>query len=121
RTLEIADIDPEKEEMDRQIHASRPLGLNSDHPVAQVLRTGRPLLFSDVDESVLRLISGDDDDYFETLKKLGNDSAMYVPLIARGRTIGVVSFISAESGHRYGPSDLALAQELTRRAALAID
>jgi PAS domain S-box-containing protein len=121
RTLEVADIDPAKEAMDRQIHAKRSTNLNSDHPVAQVFRTGRPLLFPDVDDSVLRLISGDDDEYFHLLRELGNDSCMYVPMTARGRTIGVISFVSAESGHRYGPSDLALAQELTRRAALAID
>jgi PAS domain S-box-containing protein len=121
RSLELADVDPEKEELGRQIHDARPVDPESNHPVAQVLRSGRPILFSDVDDDVLRLFAEDDDEYVRILKELGMDSAMYVPLSARGRTIGVISFVSSESGQRYGPSDLALAQELTRRAAMAID
>jgi K+-sensing histidine kinase KdpD len=46
---------------------------------------------------------------------------MIVPMVARGRTLGAVSFISAESGRHYGPEDLELAKHLGRRAALAID
>jgi signal transduction histidine kinase len=44
-----------------------------------------------------------------------------VPLIARGRALGALSFISAESGRRYDRTDLQLAEELGRRAALAAD
>jgi PAS domain S-box-containing protein len=121
RSLELADVNPEKEEIGRQMHEDHPVDPESNHPVAQVLRSGRPILFTDVDEDVLRLFAEDDDDYLNDLREIGIDSAMYVPLIARGRTIGVISFVASESGQRYGPSDLALAQELTRRAAMAID
>src|SRR6185436_19741934 len=48
-------------------------------------------------------------------------SAMIVPLIARGQTIGALTFATAESGRVYGRDDLALALELARRAAIAID
>jgi serine phosphatase RsbU (regulator of sigma subunit) len=46
---------------------------------------------------------------------------MVVPLIARGRTLGALSFVTAESGRNYGPSDLAFAEDLARRAAQAVD
>ena len=46
---------------------------------------------------------------------------MTVPLVTRGRTLGAISFISAESGRRYGEADLQLAEELARRAAYAVD
>jgi signal transduction histidine kinase len=46
---------------------------------------------------------------------------MSVPLIARGRGLGVLTFVAAESGRRYSASDLALAEEIGRRAAIAID
>jgi signal transduction histidine kinase len=46
---------------------------------------------------------------------------MTVPLTARGRTLGAITFASAESGRRYGAEDLALAEELGRRAGLAVD
>jgi signal transduction histidine kinase/CheY-like chemotaxis protein len=45
---------------------------------------------------------------------------MVVPLVAHGRTVGALSFISAESGRHYRTEDLALAQDLAGRAALAI-
>jgi PAS domain S-box-containing protein len=121
RSLEIADIDPQKEAIGRELQAANPVDPESDNPVAQVMRTGRPLLFQEVDDDVLRLFDPSGGEYFKILRALGNDSAMYVPLIARGRTIGVISFVSAESGYQYGSSDLALAQELARRAAIAID
>jgi signal transduction histidine kinase/ActR/RegA family two-component response regulator len=41
--------------------------------------------------------------------------------VARGRTIGALTFISSESARRYGEDDFALAKELARRAAFAID
>jgi len=46
---------------------------------------------------------------------------MVVPLVTRGRTLGAISVVSAESGRRYGEADLQLAEELARRAALAVD
>jgi PAS domain S-box-containing protein len=46
---------------------------------------------------------------------------MCVPLVAREHVIGVISFVSAESGRRFGPDDLALAEELSRRASTAVE
>jgi PAS domain S-box-containing protein len=48
-------------------------------------------------------------------------SLISVPLLARQRTIGIMTLISAESGRRYGPDDLWLAEALAGRAALAVD
>jgi signal transduction histidine kinase len=57
----------------------------------------------------------------DALEELGVKSMMAVPLIARGRGLGVLTFVAAESGRRYSASDLALAEEIGRRAAIAID
>ena len=62
-----------------------------------------------------------DEEHKELLRKLGLRSYMVVPLVARGRTLGAISFVSVESGRRYGDADLRLAEELARRAALAVD
>jgi PAS domain S-box-containing protein len=48
-------------------------------------------------------------------------SAIAVPLIARGRTLGALTFAWSESERRYQDVDITLAEELARRAALAID
>jgi two-component system phosphate regulon sensor histidine kinase PhoR len=46
---------------------------------------------------------------------------MSVPLVARERPLGVITFVAAESRRRYGPDDLALVEELARRAAGAVE
>ena len=48
-------------------------------------------------------------------------SGIVVPLAARGRTLGALTLIAAESGRRYRPADVALAEEVGRRCALALD
>src|SRR5262249_2732292 len=52
---------------------------------------------------------------------LGLRSAMIVPLMVAREPFGIVTFVTAESGRRYGPPDLALATEIGRRAALAVE
>jgi signal transduction histidine kinase len=80
---------------------------------AAVIRTGRPELHR---EPLAAAALGDG-----LLHALGATSAMVVPLSARGRTLGAITFALARDGHRYGPADLAMAEELGRRAGLALD
>jgi K+-sensing histidine kinase KdpD len=65
--------------------------------------------------------SAGDQEQLKAMRKVEMKSAMIVPMVARDRTLGAVSFLSAESGRHYGPEDLELAKHLGRRAALAID
>jgi PAS domain S-box-containing protein len=53
--------------------------------------------------------------------QLGAYALICVPLLARGRTIGTLALIAAESGRQYAPDDLGLAEALAARAALAVD
>jgi signal transduction histidine kinase len=46
---------------------------------------------------------------------------MCVPLLAHGEVLGVISLVAADSGRRYGPDDLAVAEELARRAGTAVE
>src|SRR5262249_47179902 len=55
------------------------------------------------------------------LRALGCRSALLVPLVARGRTLGALTCLAAESGRRYDRADLAQAEQLAQRAALAVD
>src|SRR5262249_42050432 len=55
------------------------------------------------------------------LRELGLRSSMCVPLIARDRVLGAITFIAAETGRRYDEHDLAIALDLARRAATAVD
>jgi signal transduction histidine kinase len=55
------------------------------------------------------------------MKLLEPTSKMFVPLIARDQAIGVITFIASKPRPRYDTSHVRLAEEIARRAALAID
>src|SRR5918992_2508518 len=118
--LAVAHQDPEKVTLVQELQKRYPPDLNAPRGVGQVLRTGKPELGPEISESLLEEAARDAE-HREILGELGLKSYMVVPLVARGRTLGAISLISAESGRRYRDTDLALAQELARRAALAVD
>jgi signal transduction histidine kinase/integral membrane sensor domain MASE1 len=95
-------------------------GERSPQPAARVLRTGEALLLSQLTGELLQAYSVDDENA-RLIHSLGTRTAMAVPLSVRGQTIGVLTLGSASPGRQYGPSDLELASELARRAAIALD
>lgn len=117
--LAIAHVNPAKVEMAKEMPARHALDATQGGGIASVLRTGRPELFPDA--SSLLAAAGDDPERQQVIQELGAKSAMVVPMIARGRTLGVITLLSTQPGRGYGSDDLALAQHLARRAALAVD
>jgi serine phosphatase RsbU (regulator of sigma subunit) len=83
--------------------------------VAEVMRTGRAQVIPVLDEDVAT------GDRFAHLRALGARSYLSAPLVARGEVVGAVSLVHADSDRRYDDEDLRLAEELGRRAGLAID
>lgn len=94
--------------------------LERNGPLNEVLRSRRSTLIPVVPEEALRE-SARDEAHFEVLRRLVVTSAMVVPLIARGRLVGALTFCAGDSGRCFGEGDLWVAEELARRAALAID
>ena len=88
--------------------------------VAAVIRTGESQLFEFVPEQLL-VDTAHNDEYLAITLALGFRTAMLVPLAARGRVIGEITLVCAESGRTYTEADLAFAEEIARRAALALD
>lgn len=88
--------------------------------VATAFRTGKAQLVSVVDDEVIRGIAHDEE-YRNVLRGLKAKTAMAIPLRARGETMGVLGMSRQDGQGHYGPDDLALAEELARRAALAVD
>ncbi|HSP81008.1 MAG TPA: ATP-binding protein [Myxococcaceae bacterium] len=88
--------------------------------LAHVLHTGRSALHEVLD-SPRRLAEVLGVRQAEPLHVLGARSAMVVPLLARGRPFGAVTFVSARPELRFSPADLSLAQELCQRAAVAVE
>ena len=118
--LAIAHADPALLEKGRRLAERYPPDPASPVGVPKVLRTGEPELYEEIPDELLSQATVDDE-HLQLVREFGFRSAMLVPMAARGRTIGVLSFVSGPSGRRFGASDLRLATELARRCATAID
>src|SRR5215208_2811917 len=118
--LALTHQDPEKVALAQELEERYPPDPEAQRGVSQVLRTGRSELVPEIPESLLDEAVRDAR-HREILRELGLKSYVIVPLVARGRTLGAITLIYAESGRRYGTAELALAEELARRAALAVD
>ncbi|MCC5613888.1 PAS domain S-box protein [Nostoc sp. CHAB 5836] len=119
RRLPIAHADPSKGELARKLqeYATDYKGVRA---ITRVLQTGQPELISEVSDSLL-VGTTQNHEHLELVRQLGMKSVMIVPLIAQGRVLGCISFVSAESNRRYDRTDLTLATDITHRAALAVE
>jgi PAS domain S-box-containing protein len=118
RRIEVAHADPAKRELLHEL-LLYPLDPRTPHPVFPVFETGEAEVMNDVGDSFLRALSLSDEHY-ALYRQLGLGSLLVVPLIARGETRGAMGYFSSQP-RRYGPDELALAQDLGVLSALAVD
>ncbi len=119
RRLEVAAARPEQAEVAARL-ARYPLRGRTRHLVLKALRTARSQLMPHVEEDYVRSIA-QGPEHLELLLSLDIRSLMVVPLLARGRILGALSFLRSEGAAPYDAQDLLLAEEIARRAAAAID
>ncbi|HLY67202.1 MAG TPA: GAF domain-containing protein, partial [Chloroflexota bacterium] len=120
-SISIAAADPAKADLAREFQQRWPPSMEDPRGAAKVIRTGEPELVPDITDDML-VASAYDPEHLRVMRALGPwSSGMALPLKARGKTVGVMTVITAESGRRYGPDDLVFALEVANRAALAVD
>jgi PAS domain S-box-containing protein len=120
RRLAVVHVDPAKVKLAYDFQRRYPPDPASPHGALQVLRTGESDMMAEIPEALL-VQGARDEEHRDLLRKLGLKSYMCVPIKGRGKLLGVITFVSAESGRRYTRADLAFAEELARRAAVAIE
>jgi PAS domain S-box-containing protein len=120
KRLAVAHIDPAKVEWAHELQKRYPPDVEAVRGVPQVLRTGKSEIYPEVTDEML-VAGALDAEHLQIMREIGFTSVMIVPLVTQGRTLGVITYISAESGRKYGPDDLALAENLAHRAAIAVD
>jgi signal transduction histidine kinase len=122
RTVAAAHVDPAREPPLLNLRRQYTPDPSGDTPVARVLRIGESVLSPVLPDAAPEALARDAE-HLALLRALGPSpiSGMVVPLVSRGQTVGAISFAARESGRRYGPEDLALAEDLARRAAAAVD
>jgi PAS domain S-box-containing protein len=112
--------EPEKIAAFCEFRQRYPLDFDSTDSIPEVLQTGRSNFHPDISEAYLTSLA-QDAEHYDRLRSFGFESAMVVPLLMRGQILGAITFAAAESKRRYTESDLSLAEDLARRAALAIE
>src|SRR5689334_13170745 len=119
--LAVAHQDPEKVKWAYQLQERYPPDPAAPRGVPQVLRSGEPDFLPTIPQELLDEAIGGDDELRRIVEQLGLTSSIAVPLIARGRTLGVFSLIAAETHQPFTQADFALAVELARRAGVIVD
>jgi PAS domain S-box-containing protein len=119
--LTVAHADPEKVKLAEELAERFPPDPDSPRGPFNVIRTGESELISDVPDELLVEATHGDEELLELLRDLGLRSSMCVPLAVRDRVLGAITFVSSESGRRFGGAELAVAESLGRQAAAAVD
>jgi signal transduction histidine kinase len=128
RRAVVVHADPGRSDLARQLQRAVPLEGVTSASVARVLRTGEALVWERAAspaplaaEAARRLAGVASPEDAAILEQLGFERFVSVPLISRGTTLGVLTIVSGRDELRYGSAEVTLAEELGRRAALALD
>ncbi|GGO30099.1 GAF domain-containing protein [Deinococcus humi] len=120
RVVAVAHQKPEKVELVRAVTTAMPLRLDDPGGAPEVLRTGQAVFVPVVTPALIDL-QGRTPEHTRQLHALGLRSYLCVPMVAHGRTVGVLAFALTETERFYDTQDLDFALELAQRAGVALD
>ncbi|MGZ4490176.1 MAG: SpoIIE family protein phosphatase [Nocardioidaceae bacterium] len=118
--LAVEHVDPAKVRFALELEQRYPSDPEAPGGPWDVIRSRQPLLVPEVTDEML-VAAARDEEHLRLARELQLRSAVTVPLLARERAFGVMTWVSAESGLRYTEADVAFAEDLAKRAAIAID
>lgn len=116
----VAHADPERIALASELRRRYPPAADAPTGPANVAHTGVSELYEQVTDEML-VAAARDEEHLELMRGLGLHSVMVVPLRTGERVLGAITLVSAESGRRFGTEDLEFAEELARRAGLAVE
>ena len=120
RRIALKHVDPAKIALAIEFESRYPPDPNGETGVAKVMRTGEPEIMREVPDELL-VQAARNDEHLAMMRELGLLSYMCVPLLVRTRVVGAMTFVSSRPDRLYDEDDLALALDLARRAAVAVD
>jgi GAF domain-containing protein len=120
QTLAVTHVDPDKIAWANELQQRYPADPDAETGAPNVVRTGVSELYPEITDEML-VAGAIDAEHLRLTRDLNLRSALIVPLRARGRVLGAITLVRAETPQRYSPADLAVAEDLGRRAGLAID
>ncbi len=112
--------DPGKLALAERLNRAYPSRPDEQTGVAEVLRSGEPRIVTEIAPEALAAFARDPE-HLELLRAIGMTAVVIVPMIVAARVIGAITLVSAESSRRLSDADVALAEELGRRAGTAVE
>jgi PAS domain S-box-containing protein len=116
----VAHVDPAKVELAHEYRRRYPPRPDEPQGALAVARTGRSVLLPVITDEMIAA-AGMPPEQAEVILRLGLHSALIVPLAVHERTIGTLSLVADRPGRTFRQADLEMAEELGRRAAVAVD
>ena len=120
RPVAVAHADPAKVELALRMRQAYPTEIHAPSGAHVVARTGAPEIYEDVDSALLEA-AAHDAEQLRLVRDLDLRSAILVPLVSGDQTLGGLTLVRTGAARRYSQLDLAFAQKLARRGAVAID
>ena len=120
RRLGIYHPEPEKQKLARELEVRWKPDVDDPFGAPAVLRDVRTIAITENIEATLAATTRSPAD-LHILRQLGIGSLLTVPLVARKRLLGAITFVSAQRGLKYSPEDVQLAEDVANRGALALD
>lgn len=120
RAVAVAHADPDKVLLAQRVAERYQVSLNEPGGAAHAFREQTAQCTNDITDEML-VAAAQDEEHLHALRGLGMRAALVAPMTIAGRSIGVLSLVSAESGRSFGEEDILLAGELARRAATAVE
>ena len=118
--LAVVHTDPAKRSIGLELESRFPTDWSAPQGLPSVIRFGTTQFMPVITDEIL-VAAARNAEHLAMLRELQLTSAIVVPLIARGLTLGALTLVMSESGRRYTEDDVVLAQDLAGRAAVAID
>ena len=120
RRVAHAHVEPEGDELLDQLWWSYPLQLDDENPAGPPLRAGETVFLPEIEESSLAAFARDEE-HLRLLRELGYASSIAVPFVVGGDAVGALTLVRSKQSAPYTQDDVELAEELARRAAIALD
>ncbi len=116
----VAHTDPAKVQLAERLRAYEPDQLSPEQGLGLVLHTGEPQLYEEISDDMIAA-AATDAEHLALLRAVGMRSALIVPMTARGRIIGALTMVNAESGRTFHRSDVEFAEQIAGRAGIVVE
>jgi serine phosphatase RsbU (regulator of sigma subunit) len=116
----VAHSDPERVTLAKRLREYEHPRFDRERDLGGVLVSGRPVVHNEIpDEQLVR--TARDDEHLALLRQMAMRSVLLVPLRTPARTLGVMTLVMSESERTFAAGDIAFAEQLAERAAMAVE